>query len=775
MKRLLVYLLLIVEGSTTLAQDKFTVSGYLTDSQNGEKLVGATIMSRESQKGTVTNQYGFYSLTLPAGNYHLHCRYIGYYPQSIAIPLFQDTIINIEMETNLTIGEVEVLGSKGDQTFNDLSVLSYGTIDLEQLKKAPVILGEQDLLKGLQYLPGVKQGRENTAAFHVRGGSNDQNLILLDGAPVYNVNHMFGFFSVFNSDALNHVAFYKAGIPARYGGRLSSVLDISMKEGSLKQKGGIISVSPISGRMTYETPIVKDKSSLIISGRRTWLDFPLRLLLNLQDSDQRYGYFFYDLNAKLNWKINSKNRVYLSSYNGKDEQFYMSTYDDMQTKFDYNWGNLTTVLRWNTIVSKKIFANVSIFYSQYKLDEKTITSTDVSKSTFLSRSKMKDISFKADIDYYVSPNYKIKFGGSLSSQLFYPGFSHIKTTEGQITLNDQQKNKINIARAYVENQVILGAASFNVGLGVSGAETGAKTHLSVEPRLSLSYRAAPDLSLYGSYGRFSQNLHLLSNSSLGLPTDLWVASTEHTGPQTGNQYAFGLKKEISATYTLSAEMYYKSMNNLIRFDEGAIFLSAKRMNWEDNILVGKGRSYGAEFELRKNTGRLSGAASYTLAWSKRQFDQLNRRRWFNYKYDRRHDLSVLCEYKLKSNRSTRSRSLNFGFTLQSGNKLSLPEVEHEAIIPFHLNYVVWPENRDDFNTVSSYANPNQFKMPMFHHLDIAYNLKVEKGKTRGYEGNFSLYNIYNRMNPWFYYKSNGTIKQVAVFPFIPSLGFTYKW
>ncbi|WP_430973459.1 TonB-dependent receptor [Sunxiuqinia rutila] len=775
MKRFLLYLLLVIEGGTTLAQDKFTISGYLTDSRNGEKLIGATIMTPENQKGTVTNQYGFFSLTLPPGNYHFSCRYIGYYPQSITIPLFGDTIITVELETNLTIDEVEVIGRKVNQTLNQLSTLSYGTIDLAQLKKAPVILGEQDLLKGLQYLPGVKQGRENTAAFHVRGGSNDQNLILLDGAPVYNVNHMFGFFSVFNNDALNHVAFYKAGIPARYGGRLASVLDISMKEGNLKQKGGIISISPISGRLTYETPIVKDKSSLIISGRRTWLDIPLRLLLKLQESDQNYGYFFYDLNAKLNWKINDKNRIYLSSYNGKDEQFFRSVEDDMRTRFNYNWGNLTSVLRWNTILSQKIFANVSFYYSQYKLDEQTITSTELSRSIFLSQSKMKDVSIKTDIDYYLLPDYKIKFGGSLSSQLFYPGFSHSKTTEGQITFNDQERNKLKNVRIYAENQVTLGAVSFNAGLAVSGSKTGTKTYIQIEPRLALSYQVTPDLSLYTSYGQFSQNLHLLSNSSLGLPTDLWVASTEHTKPQTGNQYALGLKKEITTVYSFAAEMYYKSMNNLIRFDEGAIFLSTKRMNWEDNILIGKGKSYGIEFDLRKNTGRLSGSFSYTLAWSKRQFDQLNRGRWFNYKYDRRHDLSVLCEYKLKSNRSTRSRSLNVGFTLQSGNKLSLPEVEHEALVPFHMDYAFRPEDRDEFSTVSSYANPNQFKMPMFHHLDVAYNIHVKKGKARGYEWNFSLYNIYNRMNPWFYYKSQGTVKQVSVFPFIPSVGFTYRW
>ena len=775
MRQVLLLAVFLTIGISLSAQEKYTITGYLTDHENGERLIGATVFCKKNGKGTVTNEYGFYSLTLPKGNYLLQTSYIGYQPAISQVQLFSDTILNIGMISRLEIEEVKVVGKERISGVNDLSGLSYSSIDLEQLRKAPIVLGEQDLLKGLQFLPGVKQGRENTASFNVRGGSNDQNLILLDGVPVYNVNHLFGFFSVFNADAINHVGFYKAGIPARYGGRLSSVLDVSMKDGNLKKQGGIFSISPISGKLTYETPIVKDKASLIVSGRRTWLDVPLRLLLKLEDSAQEYGYFFYDVNAKLNWKINDRNRIFLSTYSGKDEQFYRSTDEEMNTHFNYEWGNLTTVLRWNTVLSSKVFANISAYYSQYKLEEETVTTTKQSRNVFLARSKMKDLTFKADVDYYLSPEYKIRIGGSFSNQYFYPGFANIKSVEGDVILNDEDENTMRVAVAYVENQFNLGALGVNAGIRFSGNRTGETTYLSCEPRLAINYRVSTNLDLFASYGRFSQNLHLLSNSSLGLPTDLWVASTDNTGPQKGDQYALGLKKTINNRYRFSSEVYYKTLNDLIRFDEGAIFLSSKRMNWEENISIGKGKAYGIELQLEKQTGEFTGMVAYTLAWSKRQFDAINNGRWFDYKYDRRHDLSILGEYPLKSKRSTRSRSLNFGFTFQSGNKLSLPEVEHEGVVPFEMDKHNLDEFRERFNTVISYAQPNQFKMPAFHHLDISYNLNVKKGVTRGYEWNFSVYNIYNRMNPWFYRKQSGKVKQVSAFPLVPSVGFTYRW
>ena len=400
MRKSILFFLLLLQISVS-AQPKATISGYVEGTSDGERLPGASIVAG-ANTGVATNSYGFYSLTLPVGSYTLTCRYVGYKAISKQISLKNDTILDFQLTTGIELDEIEVKANRAGTADPHLSSLSLLNPNMEELDRMPVILGERDVLKTIQYLPGIKSARENSAGFNVRGGSNDQNLILLDGVPVYNVNHLFGFFSVFNSDAIKDVSLYKGGIPARYGGRLSSVLDISMKEGNLKEPHGVFSISPVSGRMTYEAPIKKDTAAFIVSLRRTLLDIPMFLYQTAIERDGRYGYYFYDFNAKTNWIINNKNRIYLSMYSGKDSQYNNDNSDGTNSRRRYNWGNITSVFRWNHNFSQKLFSNISAYYSQYQLTNLASTETGEGRIFFRATSELQDLALKADFDWYVS-------------------------------------------------------------------------------------------------------------------------------------------------------------------------------------------------------------------------------------------------------------------------------------------------------------------------------------------------------------------------------------
>ena len=767
-----ILILLLVIPFSVFAQKKFTVSGYVESASDMERLTGATVVAGPGL-GVATNNYGFYSLTLPAGAYRLTCRFVGYKTQTKQIDLKNDTILNFLLATGIELEEIEVKANRTDEAVSQLSSLSFLNPGMEEIDRMPVILGERDVLKTLQFQPGIKSARENSAGFNVRGGSNDQNLILLDGVPVYNVNHLFGFFSVFNSDAIKDVSMYKGGIPARYGGRLSSVLDISMKEGNMKEPHGIFSISPVSARMTYEAPLKKDTAAFIVSLRRTLLDIPMFLYQSAIERDGNYGYYFYDFNAKTNWIINNRNRVYLSFYSGKDSQYNNDNRDGTNSKFRYNWGNFTSVLRWNHIFSPKLFFNISAYYSQYQLNNLGSSGSGEQKVVFRATSDMQDLTLKADFDWYLSPTYTIRFGGKASRMEFAPNIVQMKGTDTDILLNEEQKNNSSHFEYFAENNLKAGKFNLNLGIRRSTYITGEKTYNHFEPRASIKFRSHTGFSANASYTQMTQFIHLLSNSSLGMPTDLWVASTDEVKPQESEQVSAGIEQRLS-NYVFGFETYYKWMRDVIRFEEGAVFLSSQDTKWNENISVGRGRAYGTEFMAKKVHGKLTGMLSYTLAWSERQFSEVNLGRWFPHKYDRRHDVSLLGEYRLFKN-EYREKSISFGFTLQSGNNLSMPDVEYEGIyLPGgsenSRGVPDWQQAKQSFD------NPNNLKMPVFHHLDLGYNTKRKKSDGKTFTWSFSVYNVYNRMNPWYYYKNpSGQVKQVSIFPVIPSVGFKYTF
>jgi outer membrane receptor for ferrienterochelin and colicin len=766
--------LLFILPIPVFAQNNVTVSGTISDLSSGERLIGATIYSPEAKLGVSANTYGFFSIKLPKGSNTIQTSYVGYQTSSVRINLQKDTVLNLHLKTSLNLEEVTVKGTQNRNAHPYSSTLNMMKLDMAKMGDIPVILGERDLLKAIQYLPGIKGGAENTAGFNVRGGSSDQNLILLDGVPVYNVYHLMGFFSVFNGDAIKNAELYKGGIPARYGGHLSSVLDVSMKEGNLKKQEGTFTISPVAGSFTLEGPIKKDTASYIFSVRRTFIDGPLMLIQKLQDQPYIGGYFFYDINAKANWILNPRNRVFLSVYSGLDRNFYNGSDRGLKQSFRYQWGNTTTVLRWNSTLNSKLFSNTSFYFSSFNNTQRTKSKEDESVNLFKTASKLNEWSLKSDYDFYLAPGNVVRFGGKLSQLSFSPDILQQRNDESETNIYQATKNHAFVGEAYLEDAIQWNHLNANVGLRAATYSIEGKTYFSLEPRIALNWSLNPDLAISASYMRNSQNLHLLTNSSLGLPTDLWVASTKNIAPQKADQYSLGIEKRIAEKYTFGVEGYYKILKNVTRFNEGAAFLSGRDRNWENNVSVGDGEAYGSEWMFRKENARLNWMLAYGLSWSNQRVDDINRGRWFPFKYDRRHDFSALIDYKLKSKYSG-ERKISLAFVFQSGNHVTINDTETEGVMPPGFEYYASPTYVDKFRVRQTYENPNNFKMPSFHHLDLNYSVKKYRSSGRGHEWSFSGYNIYNHLNPWMTYKKDGVAKQLSIFPFIPSVSYRYKW
>lgn len=767
-------ILLFILPILVFAQNNVTVNGTISDLSSGERLIGATIYSPEAKLGVAANGYGFFSIKLPKGSNTIQASYVGYQTSSVSINLQKDTVLNFNIKTSLNLEEVTVKGNQNRNAHPYFSGLNMMKLDMVKMGDIPVILGERDLLKAIQYLPGIKGGAENTAGFNVRGGSSDQNLILLDGVPVYNVYHLMGFFSVFNGEAIKNAELYKGGIPARYGGHLSSVLDVSMKEGNLKRQEGTFSISPVAGSFTLEGPIKKDTASYIFSVRRTFIDGPLMLIQKLQDQPYIGGYFFYDINAKANWILNPRNRIFLSVYSGLDRNFYNGSDRSLKQSFRYQWGNTTTVIRWNSTINSKLFSNTSLYFSSFNNTQQTKSKEDESVNLFKTASKLNEWSFKSDFDYYLAPGNVVRFGGKLSQLSFAPDIFQQRNDESETNSYQATKNQAFVSEAYLEDAIQWNHLNANMGLRAATYSIEGKTYFSLEPRIALNWSLNPDLTISASYMRNSQNLHLLTNSSLGLPTDLWVASTKKIAPQKADQFSMGIEKHLGAKYTFGLEGYYKTMKNVTRFNEGAAFLSGRDRNWENNVSVGEGEAYGSELMFRKENARLSWMLSYTLSWSNQRFDDINRGRWFPFKYDRRHDFSALIDYKLKS-KHTGERKISLAFVFQSGNHVTINDTETEGLVLPGIEHAAYHDGITPFETRQTYENPNNFKMPSFHHLDLNYSVKKYRSSGRGHEWSFSGYNIYNHLNPWMTYKKDGVAKQLSIFPFIPSVSYRYKW
>jgi hypothetical protein len=752
-----------------------TLSGFVREQKSGESLRDVNVSINKTRIGTSSNQYGFYSIRLKGNlEYEIVFSRVGYKPFSQKITLLNNQILHIDLEPSSTLLEEVAVSSERPTKESEKVEMSRISIPMQQFKEVPVILGEKDIIKTLQLLPGVQKGNEGTTGLYVRGGSPDQNLIILDDAVVYNANHLFGFFSTFNNDALKSVELIKGGFPARFGGRISSVLEMQIKEGSKEKFHGEGSLGIISSKLTVEGPIkYKLPISYLISARRTYAD------LIMPSSGDFPSIFFYDLNAKINLELNVKNRLYFSTYLGRD----LSANSDKRSKSEdgFGWGNTTATLRWNRLISEKIFVNTSLVFSQYKF--KVYNQRTLPEGDFLLEysSKIRDFTFKTDFDAFVSPNFSMKFGGILTQHLFAPNAYVLKNPAKDTS--GVRATEINALEGaiYIENTwKISNKLNTNFGVRVSGFSVGERTYINPELRFTATFLPAENWAIKTSYSQMNQYIHLLSNSGLGLPTDLWVPSTEKIAPQKSQQIAFGIVKDFTkSNISLTIEGYYKEMENILGYKQGANFLvldfgaNPNRINsvdWQENVTSGKGKAYGTEVFLQKKYGRIQGWMGYTLSWIKHQFPALNNGQEFYPKYDRRHDFSLVGIYKLRP-RTTLSVTWVYG----TGNNITIPIGSHFA-------------SKQSFSDVfgnggvrvAELGEQNNFRAAPYHRLDVGFRFfKKKKKYERTWE--ISAYNLYNRINP-FYYESRNQYKssdyqlyRQGLFPIVPSISYHFKF
>ncbi|MGF7215838.1 hypothetical protein GGR92_001978 [Spirosoma lacussanchae] len=796
---------LLAQAQPSGPRSGVTVSGYVREAGSREALIGVNIYLPGSAIGTTTNTYGFYSLTLPAqDSIKLAFSFVGYEPLTRVVGLRQNSSLDVQLTPGQALSEVSVVASRTDERVSESAQMSRIDVPVSQIKKIPAFLGEKDVLRVLQLMPGVQKGSEGQTGIYVRGGGPDQNLIILDEATVYNANHLFGFFSVFNGDALKSVELTKGGFPARYGGRLSSVIDLNMKDGNRDKLHGEGGIGLISSRLTLDGPFTKNKKgSFLVSGRRTYLDVVAAPLIRAQsEGETNAGYYFYDFNAKANYEFSPKNKVYLSGYFGRDRFYARDTGEG--TDVGIGWGNATGTLRWNHLVNQKLFSNLSLIYSDYefKISSDERGSSNNLNTSLRYSSGIRDLSAKLDFDYYPSPKHSVRFGTQTIFHRFTPSAVVVQNSLiDQFTRNVEAIDAIE-SGLYAEDTWRPNERwRINGGLRLSLFAQGTANYLRPEPRLSASYQLRPGLSAKASYAIMNQYIHLLSNTGIGLPTDLWVPTTDRIAPQQSSQVAVGIANDFTDNFVLgkgfalTVEGYHKTMQNIINYREGASFLliddptSAERVRWEDNVTAGRGWSYGAEVLLQRKTGRLSGWLGYTLSWTQWQFAELNAGKPFFPRYDRRHDVSVVGIYEL-SKRVTLSGTWVYG----TGNALTVPVANYRAFRHqpglqtfFGPNGVPSPIAPlfDYGSDVSDYGQQkNSFRAEAYHRFDVSIQFhKQKKHHERTWE--FSLYNAYNRRNPFFYQlesvsqgqgqPSRTALFRYSVFPVVPSFSYNFKF
>jgi hypothetical protein len=762
---------------TALAQ-KATVNGYIKDAATGEVLIGATVLHKNSLQGTTANVHGFYSLTINVDSCTLIYSYVGYQAVQLKLRLGKDTVLNVNLASAGQLQEVVIDASRNDE-IQELSKMSSITMNADQIKALPAFMGEVDVLKIVQLMPGVKSS-EGSTGLYVRGGGPDQNLMLLDGVPVYNASHLFGFFSVFNADAISRVELMKGGFPARYGGRLSSVIDINMKDGNMKEFHGEGSVGIIAAKATLEGPILKDKTSFLVSARRTYLDAIVRPFIRA-NSNEDAGYYFYDLNAKVNHILDQKNRIHFSAYLGKDvahasQRQQVKIFDETMRNVEYDaglsWGNAITALRWNHVAGPRLFSNLTATYSKYRFG----ISSEYNGYSFSGQpeynraeynSGIRDWSAKLDLDFIPSPDHYIRFGGQAIWHLFTPGVLQTQDMELDTTLG-AKKTFANELSAYIEDDIRIGnKLKVNVGLHASGFLVEDRFYHSIQPRVSGRLLMGRDFSLKASYATMAQYIHLLTNAGLGLPTDLWVPSTARVRPQQARQVAIGVAKTYKSTYEFSLESYYKTMSSLIEYRDGASFVSIDD-DWQDNVATGGvGQSYGAEFLAQKKAGNMTGWVGYTLSWTNRRFEELNNGNWYPYKYDRRHDVSVAMTHNWNK-RMDFSAVWVFG----TGNALTLPIAHYSG------PYQPVPGQPFYYSDILYYGSRNAYRMRSYHRLDLSISFSKEK-RWGERKWTFAVYNVYNRKNPFYMdigiRDGNRVFIQYSLFPIIPSVAYSFKF
>jgi len=791
------FTLFLVFFSLKISAQKITISGYIEDAINNEKLIGAAAIDVSNNSGTTCNVYGFYSLSIKANvNTEIKFSYLGYQAFPLNIKATKDTIINCKLIANAVLKEVVINAAKQERIENRTD-MSRINIPIEQIKNMPALFGEVDVLKALQILPGVQKGGEGTTGIYVRGGGPDQNLILLDGVPVYNPNHLFGFFSIFNADAISNVELIKGGFPARYGGRLSSVIDITMKDGDNKKIHGTAGIGIIASRFTIEGPILKEKASFIVSGRRTYIDVLAQPIIKNQIGGANAGIYFYDLNGKFNWRVNDKNRLFLSGYTGDDAIYggFKNDYDDgtyqytSNQKYGLRWGNQTTALRWNKIVNSKLFMNTTLTYTKYRYEIKSDSDSrfdssgvNLDKSQYIQRisSGIKDYAGRVNFDYRPNNNHYVRFGTTYIYHIFKPGSVQTKITTTTITQDTTQGASqlySNEGSLYIEDDWKIGEKfSVNAGLHQAYFRVTGKNYLSLQPRISANYRLPFGWALKASYATMTQYLHLLSNQSIGLPTDLWVPVTDKILPQQSQQFALGVARNVYEEYEVSVEGYYKNMSNVIEYKEGvSSFVTSN--DWQDRVTRGRGKSMGIELFVQRKFGKTTGWVGYTLSKTTRQFAEKNLGQWYAYKFDRRHDIGITISH-IFSEKFDMAANWVYG----TGNSISLP-IQSYATAPdfFAQSFGGFGGGGGGANTPSLkyYDQLNNVRMRAYHRMDIGFNFHNKK-KYGIATWNLSFYNAYNRKNPYFYYQGYNKagkerIFQISLFPILPSLSYNFKF
>jgi hypothetical protein len=770
--KLIFSILLFLSLFFAVAQEKFVLNGHVRDASTGEDLIGATVFVEGlSNTGTVTNSYGYYSINLPQKEYKIRFQFVGYQPQIISVNLIENIKLDIELfEKSFELGNIVVTGERADK---NVTSVQMGNIKMtpRQIESIPVIFGEQDILKTIQLTPGIKSAGEGNSGFYVRGGGIDQNLILLDEAPVYNASHLLGFFSVFNSEAIKNANLMKGSIPAEYGGRASSVFDINMKEGNMKKFGVAGNIGLIASSLAVEGPFVKDKGSFIVSGRRTYADL---FLVFAKDEDiKKTILYFYDLNLKANYKINDNNRIYLSGYFGRDNFGFSD-------EFGFDWGSITGTLRWNHNFSHKLFSNTSLIFSNYSYDINIMDEAEITISSVI-----EDVNLKQDFTYYANAQNTIKFGGNIIHHNILPGKISVSEGFGFDPEDIAERKAIEWAGYFSNSQSVseqfklyygLRLALFtNLGPGeyykfdengdlietIEEEDFGfVKTQGGLEPRVALNYIINEKNSVKTSYNRIYQFLHLLSNSTTTTPTDLWLPSSNNVKPQISDQISLGYFRNFKNNeYETSFEVYYKDLKNQIDYKNGAELVYNATV--ESELVYGRGWAYGAELLLKRNYGRLNGWVSYTLSKTMRQFDQINSGNPFPARQDRTHDVSVVGMYDL-----TKKLKLSATWVYYTGNAVTFPSGKYEM----------------DGRIVGYYTERNGYRMPNYHRLDIG--LTWQRKKTEKFESswNFSVYNAYARENAYFIdfiqNEENPDITeavQFAIFKAIPSVSYKFKF
>ena len=767
------------------------ISGYIQDAASGEMLPGATIWCGAESVGSGTNAFGFYSLALPEGKQILTVSYIGYTPQSVEVNLAEDARLDFSLTAGVAISAAVVL-SDGERIEDDVQ-MSKVEIPMDQLRKLPAIGGEVDLLKSLQLMPGIQSGGEGTSGLYVRGGSPDQNLIILDGVPLYSVSHLFGFFSVFNADAVKKMTITKGGFPARFGGRLSSVVEVQMKEGNMRETHGTVNVSLLASKLMIEGPIVKDKASFMISGRRTYLDVltrPIIASVNAQDPNVQTTprYFFYDINGKVNWRIGSRDRVYLSLFDGTDDFGFESTetFGESSSFIDFglDWRNRVAALRWNHEWGAKLFSNVTLTRSQYTFNtgiefRESVGAVGDSNTTRLAslyQSGIVDLGGRIDFLYALNNRHSLRFGGNITLHTFNPGATTFQATfEGSVTGIDTTLGSDEVGSnehfLFVEDEMRL-HPNLKANLGLHGAllRVNGVNFTSLQPRVSVNYRLPGGGAIKASYARMNQFVHLLTNEGLALPTDLWVPATDRVTPQTSEQWAFGWAKTYGGV-ECSVEGYHKAMTGLVSYREGASFSNTFNSAWEDQITQGTGDAYGVEFLFQKKQGKTTGWIGYTLSWANREFEEINSGNPFPYTYDRRHDASVVVMHPL-SDRVELSATWVYG----TGRALTLPESVFRTFAPSSFTGLT-PDL--DGTVVEVPGGKNEYRTSPYHRADLS--LTVRKEKKRYLRSTIiSVYNVYNNLNPFFSLvdvNTDGTrvIREYGIFPIIPSVAWRIEF